>query len=303
MRPALVVFVVSSAVALQVGCKDAPSSGHAAPSASSSAPSVSSVEAMSGGIPIKPEVIERTNNPTKLPVYAGPVGIVEGVVRYKGAPAPDEAVRIPEGCREARDTYGKLFRVGSDGALADVIVGVTGYDAYVPPRPSPRVVTVKGCAFDAKTITVTYGQRLDIANADDEAYLPHLVGAKAPALMVAMPHLAPVKVYPPEIGRYLLTDDLKHPWMKADVYVFKFSTHGVTSLDGRFRIEGVPVGHLTVAAQHPIIPSIPGTAEKAVDVKAGETTRVELTIEPPVVPAAPSSAPAKGKKPPEKAIP
>jgi hypothetical protein len=300
-RSRSIATAISVAIAATgIACQK--SSAGADPSASASASGSSSLAAAAGGIPIAASVILDTNNPGHLPVFNGNYGVVEGTVKVKGDPPLDSHAALPPGnaeCADARALYIKQFRVSPDGALADAVVGITDFDAYVPPRGDVRTVRIHGCAFDSRTITLTFGQRIEVVNTDREAYLPHLNGARNPALMVAMPGGDPIRMYPPQPGRYLLTDDIRHPWMRADVYVFKYATHATTAVDGRYRIENVPEGRVKVSVYHP---AIGRTMERYVEVRPNETLKnIDFEIEYEVPRAAPSGS--NGVRPPDLRLP
>jgi hypothetical protein len=205
------------------------------------------------------------------------VGTVIGRVVVKGDPAPSVPnLKIPMAqCGEARAMYEKLFRAAPDGSLADTVVGVTGFSGYVPAKSDAVSVRIHGCAFSTRAVTLTFGQRLEVENGDQVAYLPHLDGARAPALLVSVPKAPAVSLYAREPGVFRLIDDMKHDWMVADVFVFKFSTHDVTKEDGTFKIEGIPAGNATVSARHPRIKS---SVDRQVEIKAGETLTVDFEI-------------------------
>src|SRR5262249_42947203 len=173
-------------------------------------------------------------------------------------------------------TYGKLFRVGQDGTVADVLVGVTGYSAFVPAREPAKKVTLRGCAASQRTIALTYGQRLEVMNVDSvRTYMPYLDGGAAPAVLVAVPGGDPVRLYPQEVGHYLLRDELPKPWLTADVFALKYATLDVTRLDGRYQIAGIPAGKVRVSA---FLPAIDRTVEKDVEIVPGENT-LDLAFE------------------------
>jgi len=69
---------------------------------------------------------------------------------------------------------------------------------------------------------------------------------------------------------------MNRPWMKADIFVLKYATHAVTGLDGRFRIEGIPVGTMSVSA---FLPIIDATETRQVTVEADKPATVEFTLE------------------------
>jgi hypothetical protein len=193
-------------------------------------------------------------------------------VRIQGDPPPDVAVSLPNRpCRgEAAATHGKLFRVGQDGALADALVTVTGYDAYVPPKEPVVKLTIHGCSFPRRTLAAAYGQRIEIANLDKiDSYMPYLDGAPTKAILVAIPGGDSVKLYPHEPGHYLIRDQLPNEHLAADVFVLKFATHDVTGLDGKYEITGIPVGQVEVAA---MLPATGKHKTQRIEIKEGENT-------------------------------
>jgi hypothetical protein len=220
------------------------------------------------GIPVPVDKVTTAVNPKGVAPYSGKVGTVSGHVTYAGDPPPDGETRIPPKCAEAAATYGKLFRVGQDKGLADVLVAATNYDAYVPAPGTAASVTAQGCALSQRTIAVTFGQRLEVSNKDaSEAFMPYLDGAPSRAIMVALPHGSPVKLYAQEPGHYLIRDQLPKPFMTADVFVLKFATFDVSGLDGHFKIERVPVGKVRVDA---FLPALGKTVGKEIDVVEGD---------------------------------
>lgn len=251
----------------------ASSTAAASPSASANAPGLKGVVV---GIPAPPEKIAKEVNPNGAEPYSGPSGTIKGVVRIKGDPPPPTDYAFKEGCSEAAAAYGKLFRVGQDNTVADVLVAATGYDGYVPPSGEAVKITMRGCALSKRTVAAAFGQRIEVSNLDKtESYMPYLEGSAFRAVMVAMPGGDPVKLYPQEPGHYMIRDQLPKPFMWADVYVVKFATHDVTGLDGQFEIKNVPVGKVRVNA---LLPIIDVTSEQVIEVKEGEN-KVDLTLE------------------------
>ena len=223
------------------------------------------------GIPVSsPDKVVKVVNPLNEAPYSGPTGTLKGTVRIEGDPPEDTAVKIPSKCGEAAATYGKLFRVGLDKALADALVAVTGYKGFVPAREPAKKITIHGCALAKRTLAATFGQHIEVSNLDPvESYMPYLDGAPSKATMVAVPKGDPVKLYPMEPGHYLIRDMLPNEFLLADVYVVAYPTHDVTGLDGQYEIKGIPVGPVKVNAY---LPAIDKTVEKTVEIKPGDTT-------------------------------
>jgi hypothetical protein len=241
--------------------------------------------------------IEAYVNPAHLPVYSGPTGSVEGTIRVAGPPAPDREDLDFSNCPEGRAVYGKLFREGPPGPdgtrpLADVLVAVTGYSGYyLPERNEAATATIQGCAFSSRTIAMTFGQRLEIANKSPVLWAPSLAQAPMPALMMATSNGDAVRLYPPKPGYYTLVDNLKHPYAMADVYTLQYPLHTVSDVAGHYRIDGAPVGKLKVGAR---LAALAKEATADVEILANVVQKVDivLTYVPRVTPASDDAASA-----------
>ena len=232
---------------------------------------------IASSLPIDPKIVSAVVNAKAEAPYAGATGTISGLITVSGDPAPDvpEVVaKIPSDCDAAKDTYGKLFREGAGRALADVVVGVTGYAGYLPEENPAQVADASGCAWNSRTYVLTFGQSLDVRSRDSRPYVPDLMGAKLKAQLVAVPRGDAIHLYPEQPGRYQLTDSMRL-FMLADVVVVKFPTHAVTGLDGRYVIPRVPVGKVKVSA---LLPATMVQDEKEVEVRAGELVDVPLTL-------------------------
>jgi hypothetical protein len=199
-------------------------------------------------------------NPAGLPVYSGPTGTLEGVVYVEGAPAPDRQGVDFTSCPAGKDIHGKLFRdqAVAEGkrALLDAVVGITGYkDVYVPATSEAVQVEIRNCGFEPRTVVLSLGQRLDVLNREapskDKFFAPDLSTGAIKVLNLAAPGGDPVHLYPSEVGRVMLVDQMNHTYMSADVFVGAHALATVTRAGGFYRITGVPIGKLNVTAFHP----------------------------------------------------
>jgi len=151
---------------------------------------------------------------------------------------------------------------------------------FVPEKQPNKHMTIENCAYSARTVDMTFGQALEVQNEGGPGsplMAPYLENQPSTAVLVATPHGDPVRLYPKSpAGRYRLIDRLGNAWLEADVFVFVTSLHATTDIKGHYRIEGVPVGKVTVAARHPAIGD--RWIEKPIEVSDGVVTTVDVTI-------------------------
>jgi hypothetical protein len=238
-------------------------------------------------------------NPAGLPAYGGPVGSVVGRVLVTGPPAPAASNTNFARCPNATHTRGKLFREGppeADGArpLGDALVGVTGYAGfYVPETRDTERLALDRCDEAPRTIAITFGQRLEIVNRLNTLVAPYLIELPAANVLVARNGGDPVSILPSRLGHFTFSDRMGgSDYLGADLYVLPWPLHAVTDASGHFRIDGVPVGSMTVSAR---LAAIGRESSATVDVRAGASSEVTLRIayDPAAREAAPRDAAAR----------
>ncbi len=241
--------------------------------------------------PYDPKKVIALTHPGLTEPYSGKVGSVTGTVTIEGPEAPLQPKvldQIRPDCAGAKAFYGPLFREGPGRKVADVLVAVTGYSGWVKPASEVVNVTANHCAWDRRTVVVTYGQRIDVLNQDKVPYIPSLLGGRDTAQLVAIPSGAPISLFPPEPGHYELYDAMRL-YVRADVLVVQFPTYAVTREDGSFKISGLPVGKVRVSA---LLPSASAQTEQSIEIRDGVETKLDLklTYVPAPEPAASASA-------------
>jgi hypothetical protein len=285
-----VALAVLSASALLSGCQNCSggSGGQPQPAdATAAQPAVldagSSFVRPEGGTlnvtPVPTASVAAMVNPDRLPEYTGPTGSIEGTISVTGDPAPATPADFSR-CPDAERTWGHAFREGPPGPggarpLADAIVVVTGYKGfYLPETREAKDVRIEGCAATTRTLTLTYGQRIEVRNLSKEFWTPMLEPGPNVVLMMATPGGDPAKIYPKKPGHYLLLDrDRKYA--VVDVYAFLHPLHAASAPSGFYRIDGVPVGKLKVSSTHAHIDS---NAEAEITVAAGVVQKVDLVL-------------------------
>ena len=214
-------------------------------------------------------------NPQKLPAYSGATGSVEGTIRVSGA-AADATPADFSRCSAASNIYGHAFREGANRGLLDAVVAVTGYSNYfVAEKSEARAIAIEGCGFAQRTVTLTYGQRLEVRNLTKEFWTPKLEPSGPGVMMMAPPGGDAVKLYPKQVGYYHLVDH-DRKWAVDDLYVFRHPLHTASGIDGTYRIDGIPVGKVKVNTLHPHIPN--AVADREVVVTSGTVQRVDLVL-------------------------
>lgn len=232
-------------------------------------------------VPIPTASVAKAVNPQNLPAWAGPTGSVEGTITVTGDPAPSAPADFKR-CPDAEAIYGHAFRDGptkpGGGSrwLADAVVAVTGYgNFYVQEKNEAEEITIQGCGFDRRTITMTFGQRLEVKNLTKDFWTPKLDPSQTSVMMMATPGGDPVKLYPKQAGHYHLVDH-DRKYAASDLYAFLHPLHTSSKVGGTYRIDGVPVGKVKVNTLHPRIPS--SEATKDVEIKEATVTRVDLEL-------------------------
>ncbi len=293
LSPALFVTVVGVVVPI-VACRDTPretmsdaavaAAASSSPISSTSASASASSSGPANALPIPSASVAAAVNPRGLPTYEGPLGSIEGTITIEGDKAPAVPGLDFSKCPAGAKVYDKLFREGpplASGArpLGDAVVGVTDFAPgfFVPERRLAVKVSIDDCAYTPRTITMTFGQRIEIINNTKAIIAPALDRAPTPALLIAPPeaHGDAVKLYPPRPGYFTLMDKMDLEYLTADVYVLLHPFHTATALDGHYRIDGVPVGKAKVFTRLRVIGR---EVAKDVEIVAGKTTRVDLVI-------------------------
>lgn len=247
----------------------------ASASASASTPPPSTVSEV---YPLSEQQIAKIVNPKNEPEYTGPTGGVEGVIHVTGdKPLMRTLQGVPKECAKAQDVYGPTYRAGAKGELADTLVGVIEYEGFVRPSRADKVVTIHDCVLDPRVIDLSLGQRLMVGSDDETNYMPQ-TAAKSYVGRLTIKGMSPVPVFFTVPAAYAMSWILGDPpatgYPTATVFVIPNALHTVTGLDGKFRITGIPVGKAKLTASHLDMKE----ASQDIDVKAGEVTKVDLTL-------------------------
>jgi plastocyanin len=182
---------------------------------------------------------------------------ISGTVRLEGAPpVPDRVVsaaQISRDCRAHGEIRTENWKVGTNGAFADVVVWVANppTNAIVP--PVTREITQRGCRYIPHVISARAGDPVFVSNGDDT--LHNVRGQPHPPTGRSLFNIGQgmkgirSEVKFPGPGRYTLGCDI-HPWMECWVHVFPHGWHAVTDDAGRFALPALPDGTYELQAWH-----------------------------------------------------
>jgi plastocyanin len=203
-------------------------------------------------------------------VYAGETGTVEGFIKY----APDSK----------RPWKFSRYYIQStkSGFLAETVVALEkpGLSALAaPPTAGKYTMDQLNYQFVPETLAVRAGDAVLISNSDDalhnvmtsdggEPFNVNVVKGKDFAHTF---NQAGGLEHPIRLGCVF------HGGMRAWVYVFDHPWFQLTQKDGRFRLEHVPAGEYTIGVVHPA-----GKLRRSrrIEVKANETTSLEISLSP-----------------------
>ena len=157
---------------------------------------------------------------------------------------------------------------------------VTGGNFFIPEKtPVAKATIGEGCAYESRTIAMTFGQRLEIQNTTKLLFAP-VIDAFARPAMVAPCSRRGEPVKPSRSRRATRMGDDLVPFVHEDLYVFRHPLHTVSNRGGYYRLDGVPVGALKVGVYHPALKT---GAELPVTIVEGAVQKVDfkLTYKPP----------------------
>jgi plastocyanin len=227
----------------------------------------------------------QSETPPPVPPDALPAGttlgtgaIVGRVVYTDAAPEPETiSMHSDANCRrrQSGEAHKEDLLVEEDGSLRNVFVHVvSGIEQVFAPPESPTRLDQSGCVYRPHVLGIQVGQPLRIINSDPTLHNVHSLSRATQPFNFAM------AVEGQESTRYFHAPEVMvklkcdvHPWMSAWIGVVPHPFFEVTGEAGRFRLEGLPAGEVTVEAWHETLGSLRR------NVTLGDDERREITIE------------------------
>jgi plastocyanin len=210
---------------------------------------------------------------------------ITGTITLQGTPPKEKEItplKEDANCGKfhAETPTTHFYVVGSKGELADVIVSLKGVPAQSTGASAPPVVLdQKGCEYSPSIFAVQTGQKIVVKNSDPVLHNIHDVPGsgsaneeKNVAQMAGGADLSFTFSHPEEFLKFKCD---VHPWMFAWASIYDHPFFDVSAKDGTFTIKNVPPGKYTLQAAH----RKAGTVTQEVEVKAGESPKVALTLQ------------------------
>jgi plastocyanin len=202
-----------------------------------------------------------------------PAGRICGRVTFAGTPPPPV---IEDGGSQP------VLYVDRSGALRYALVFLP--DAQTSGTPVARTATMnqRRFTFEPQVLAVRAGATVRFTNDDPATHNVRARGASPENTFSIDTASGSVGSHTHRFaagprGRPIQLSCDIHPWMAAWIHVFDHDQFAVTGADGSFCIDNAPVGRYRVAVRQP---SGPLARDLAVDVRAGETARLDVRFTP-----------------------
>ena len=163
--------------------------------------------------------------------------------------------------------------VDPSGGVANAVVVVTG--VAWPADPPPPVINNKECYFVPRVQVAKTRSQLEILSADETLHSTHAYDDRQRTMFnVAIPFPGLSIKRPLRRPGVLRIECDSHGWMRGWVYVTN-DVAGVTGVDGRFELPGIPPGTYELTVWHE---RYAGTTQ-SVTVAAGGTAEANFTLQ------------------------
>lgn len=202
------------------------------------------------------------------------VGMITGKVVFKGAHSAGKVAigKDKEVCGDAK--LDPALTIGTQGEVKNAVLQIA--DLKRPPSAEKQAVLdqVK-CEYVPHVLVVPAGATVKIKNSDGILHNVHTFSEKNTPFNRAQPK------YLKEISEKFAKPEVisvrcdVHGWMSGWIVVTESPYFDVTSADGSFKMENIPVGKYTLEVWHETL----GKTTQSVEVKPGEVTHVTFEFQ------------------------
>jgi hypothetical protein len=203
-------------------------------------------------------------------------GKIEGEVLLEGPPPPMLPLKVGADpiCAKSRPVDEQVLV--REGRIRNVVVRVAnGSSASAPFRPIE--INQEGCIYRPRIQAAVTGQTLLVRTSDPILHNVHAYFGSSTVFNQAQPpgSRAIELTVGNSVGLLKIRCDV-HPWMVAYVVVSNNPFFGITGEDGRFQIEGLPVGEYVLETWHERF----GKKTRQVRIAPSQTLKVSVTYSP-----------------------
>lgn len=214
-------------------------------------------------------VLPRANNSGRL----------TGSAKFVGEPPAEKIIPVDRSCGRLHETPLKtrLYAVGKDGALADVLVRITAglpEQAWQVPQ-EPLRIAARNCMFEPYVSGVLIGQTIVLENHDLILHNAHIIPAmhgNRQRNYAMLPSGKDIQFTFDTSEEFIRIKGDVRPWMFAYVSVFTHPFFAVTDANGNFTLPELPPGNYTISATH----RKSGTLTQTIEIGADSAPRVEF---------------------------
>ncbi len=202
------------------------------------------------------------------------VGTITGKVVFKGTHASGKVTigKDKEVCGDSK--LDPVLVVGSQGEVKNAVIQIADLKQAVS-MPKEAVIDQVKCEYVPHVLAIPVGATVKIKNSDGILHNVHTFSEKNSPFNRAQPkYLKEIseKFSKPEVVS--VRCDV-HAWMSGWIVVTESPFYYVTSADGSFKLESVPVGKYTLEVWHETL----GKTTQSVEVKLGEVTNVTFEFQ------------------------
>ena len=200
-------------------------------------------------------------------------GGISGVALFKGAAPKPKKLKVTKDKKRCDKSpkYDESLVV-KDGKLANVIVYIAEVKGGKKLEKKGVTLDQNGCRYAPHVLAVPAGADLTILNPDKVLHNIHTYSKINKPMNRAQPKFKKklkVKFDKPEIME--VKCDV-HGWMGGWIFVAGNPYYSITGEDGAFSLTDLPAGKYSVQIWHEKL----GTQTKEVEVKAGETAKIDV---------------------------
>jgi hypothetical protein len=209
-------------------------------------------------------------------------GRISGSIKYNGPAIDAQKILVTKDssvCGEGlRDP--ETMRLAEDGSLGDVVVqirGITRGKAWDPLFDEARIYQID-CSFQPYVQIIRDTADVFVTNFDPILHNIHAYevyeGTRRSMFNFSQPNVMQEDRIPLSLRRgHLITIDCNaHNWMASWLYTSPNPYLGVTSVDGKFDLSGIPPGQYQLAIWHPLL------GEKLIDLPVGADADLKLNL-------------------------